>query len=237
MRLLVTRPSEQAARTAQKLMALGHQPLLAPVVEIAPTGAALPHKSFDLLLATSARSFLGLQPTHPLLKLPLACVGPKTAEAGQALGFSILCVGADSEALADLLLPENKAKSALYLAGSERKGILERRLGEKAWRVEIVETYAARPVAAWSETIQAALERGEIDAVLHYSPRSAALGLALMGRESARALLHFCLSPEIASICRDWAPAEHIAAASQPDEDSLMTLLRSWSSGLGEQQA
>jgi uroporphyrinogen-III synthase len=70
------------------------------------------------------------------------------------------------------------------------------------------------------------LARGEIDAVVHYSPRSAALALALMGRDGAQRLRHFCLSAEIASLCRDWAPEERIVASSQPDEESLMTLLR-----------
>ena len=227
MRVLLTRPSDQAARTAQRLTALGHQPIGAPVLEIAPTGAAVPETPFDWLLATSAQAFLGLQQSSPLLKIPLACVGERTAEAGRILGFTPLAVGVDGEALANTLLQDRIAKSALYLAGGERKGVLERRLGEKGWRIWIVETYVARPVAVWPETIHDALKRGEIDAVLHYSPRSAVLALALMGRESARRLFHFCLSPEIAAVCRGWAPAERIAAASQPDEDSLMTLLRS----------
>jgi len=226
MRVLLTRPSDQAARTAQRLTALGHQPIGAPVLEIAPTGAVVPETPFDWLLATSAQAFLGLQQASPLLTIPLACVGERTAKAGRTLGFTPSVVGVDSEALADILLQDEIAKSALYLAGRERKGALERQLREKGWRVRIVETYAARPVAVWPETIQDALKHDEIDAVLHYSPRSALLALALMGRESARRLFHFCLSPEIAAVCRDWAPAERIAAASQPDEESLMTLLR-----------
>jgi uroporphyrinogen-III synthase len=226
MRVLVTRPPEQAAPTAQKLAALGHQPVLAPVLEIFATKDRLPDGPFDFVLATSAQAFLGLEPSSGMLESPLACVGAKTAEAGRRLGFKVQGVGADSEALAARLLADGGARSALYLAGRERKGLLERLLRERNWRVEIVETYEARPVRAWPEPVRAALARSEIDAVLHYSPRSAALALALMGRDGARGLRHFCLSAEIATLCRDWAAEERVVASSQPDEDSLMTLLR-----------
>ncbi len=226
MRVLVTRPRDQAAQTAQKLVALGHQPFLAPVLEIVATGANSPDEAFDLLLASRAQAFLGLAPSSAIHGLPLACVGAKTADAGRKLGLSVPWVGADSEALAALLLAESEAKSALYLAGRERKGQLERLLRAKGWRVEIVETYEARPVTAWPETLLAALARKEIDAVLHYSPRSAALALELIGRDSSWSLRHLCLSAETASVCRGWAPGEKVIAASQPDEESLMTLLR-----------
>ncbi|WP_294540419.1 uroporphyrinogen-III synthase [uncultured Rhodoblastus sp.] len=225
MRVLVTRPPEQAAPTAQKLVALGHVPVLAPVLEIVATGARLPAGPFDLLLASSAQAFLGIAP-ESAPGSPLACVGAKTAEAARRRGFEVQTVGADSEALATVLLAEGRPKSALYLAGRERKGLLERRLRENSWRVEIIETYEARPVPYWPENLRAALACGEIDAILHYSPRSAALALALMGREAAPRLRHFCLSAEIAALCGAWAPQQQIVAAFQPDEESLMALLR-----------
>lgn len=226
MRVLVTRPLDQAAQTAEKLAALGHQAFLAPVLEIVPTGAKALDGAFDLLLATSAQAFLGLEPSSAFAALPLASVGAKTAEAGRKLGLCVPWVGADSEALAAMLLAEGGAKSALYLAGRERKGVLEQLLRDKGWRVDIVETYEARPVTVWPENIRAALARNEIDAVLHYSPRSAALALELMGRDLARRLRHFCLSAEIAALCRGRAPEDRIIASFQPDEESLMTLLR-----------
>jgi uroporphyrinogen-III synthase len=206
---------------------------VAPVLEIVATGARPPDGPFDLLLATSAQAFLGFEAAGGSPSLPLACVGAKTAEAGRRKGFAVQGVGADSEALAALLLEEGGAKSALYLAGRDRKGQLERLLREKDWRVEILETYEARPVPAWPEPIRAALARSEIDAVLHYSPRSAALALALIGSDRARGLRHFCLSAEVAALCRDWAPEDRIVSASQPDEESLMALLRPGVSGSG----
>jgi hypothetical protein len=70
-----------------------------------------------------------------------------------------------------------------------------------------------------------ALQKGEIDAVLHYSPRSAAAALALMGAGAASGLSHFCLSADVADVCAAWAPRERIFTASHPDEEALMDLV------------
>ena len=42
MRILVTRPEPDNARTAAALQARGHTPLLAPLLRVVPVGAALP---------------------------------------------------------------------------------------------------------------------------------------------------------------------------------------------------
>ncbi len=226
MRLLVTRPADQAALTAQKLETLGHQPVIAPVMEIVPTGAVAPPGAYGVVLATSAQALAAIEPSSPLVALPLACVGEKTAAAAQALGFSVIHVAPRAECLAEILLAESTPKPALYLAGRERKTYLEEVLRAAGWQVEIVEIYETRPVARWPDDVRSALEDGGIDGVLHYSPRSATLALAMMGGATARRLRHFCLSPEIASVCRGWTPEEQIFPASQPDEEALMTLLR-----------
>jgi uroporphyrinogen-III synthase len=233
MRLLVTRPSDQAARTAQRLRSLGHDPVLAPVMEIAPTEAEVPSGPFDLVLATSAQAFLAQAFLAGATRLaPLACVGEKTAAAGRAAGFGVAFVAPDAEALADALLRDAPPRHVLYLAGQERKPRLEQRLHAAAWRVEISETYAARPVNAWLVSIVAELSAGRIDGVLHYSPRSAELSLVLMG-EAATRLAHFCLSPAVAAVCRGHVSPEKIFVASQPDEDSLLTVIQEQNASSG----
>lgn len=235
MRVLVTRPERQAEATAQRLAGLGHRAYVAPVLEIGATGAPLPSGPFDLLLATSARAFVQAPLRAKILQLPLACVGRKTEDAARELGFSIFCVAPDSDALAKQLVSLGEAKAALYLAGRERKHDLEVLLREKGWRVAVCETYEARKVSAWPDEIRGALARREIEAVLHYSPRSAAIALELIGREAAKSLIYCCLAPDVASVCRNWAPSGQILAASHPDENSLMTLLRSRGADLGDE--
>ena len=227
MRLLVTRPADEAARTADRLVALGHEPVVAPVMEVAPTGAAMPGGVFDFVIATSARALQGVTATAA----PLACVGEKTAAAGRAAGFAVASVAPDAQRLADLLLKDAGPKSALYLAGRERRPDLEIFLRAAGWGLTVVEVYASRPVAAWPQDIGAALAE-KIDGVLHYSPRSAELALNLMGAARAR-LAHFCLSPAVAQVCAR-NRVEKIFVASQPTEDCLLSLLarRDASSGV-----
>lgn len=235
MRVLVVRPSEQAVLTAQRLVALGHQPLLAPVMEIAPTGARIPNVAVDLVLATSVRAFSGVFLSSALLALPLHCVGEKTAGAGREFGFSAPESAENSQALAAALLKPGQAKSALYLAGRERKPELEALLRQAGWRLEIVETYAAQPVAALPDEVKTALASGEIDAVLHYSPRSAALFASLAGPAASQAA-HFCLSAEVAKSllqalnalrqATPETPPPKIVVASHPDEEALLSLVQ-----------
>jgi len=220
MRLLVTRPVDEAARTAGRLLALGHEAVVAPVMEVAPTGAALPVGPFDLVIATSARALRDVG----RIDGPLVCVGEKTAAAGREAGFSIAAVAPDAERLVALLLQETGSKSALYLAGRERRAELETSLRAAGWRVELVEVYAARPVRAWPAEVVDALADGKIDGVLHYSPRSAALALPLLGEARSR-LTHFCLSPAVAQACAE-IPAARVMVASQPIEESLLSLLK-----------
>jgi uroporphyrinogen-III synthase len=224
MRVLVTRPRDQAARTARKLAALGHEAVIAPALEIFRTGVAVPDGPFDLILATSAQAFAGGTPPQALKGVAVACVGERTAQAARDAGFKVEFVAPRAEALAEMLIARATPGAALYLAGRERGPVLENRLAGGGWRLAVVETYDARPVASWPEEVVAALRGGRIDALLHYSPRSAGAALAVIG-DSAPRLLHFCLSPDVAEICRLSAPAAKIIVASQPDEEALLHLL------------
>jgi uroporphyrinogen-III synthase len=228
MRLLVTRPVDEAARTAARLVSLGHEPVFAPVMEIAPTGAALPAGPFDLVIATSARALRGVGAPEA----PLACVGEKTAVAGRQAGFALACVAPDAERLADVLLADPSPRRALYLAGRERRAELEARLRTAGWSVDLVEVYAAGPVAVWPAEVRAALVAGTIDGVLHYSPRSAELALGLIGPARER-LAHFCLSPAVARVCAGHVADDRIFVASQPTEDCLLTLFEGQDASLG----
>jgi len=225
IRVLVTRPADQAARTAKRLAALGHETVVAPALEIVPTGAAPPDEPFDLVLATSAQAFAGWRAPDTLRKAPLACVGETTAQAGKAAGFAPILVAPRASALVERLVASHKPGSALYLAGRERKPDLEQGLRAAGWRLRLLETYEARPVAGWPAAVAAALEKGEIDAVLHYSPRSAEAALKLIGNGPAQGLLHLCLSQDVAALCRARVPGTRILTAFQPDEDSLLELL------------
>ena len=82
MRVLVTRPAGQADRTAARLRAAGHEPVLAPVLVIAATGAAWP-TPLDALVLTTAQAALAMPETavRDWRDVPAFAVGQRTAEA------------------------------------------------------------------------------------------------------------------------------------------------------------
>ncbi|TDX64782.1 uroporphyrinogen-III synthase [Methylosinus sp. sav-2] len=228
-RVLVTRAREDAERTAEELRRRGFAPLIAPVLEIAATGAPIPAERFDAVLATSARAIQfaeGLAASSA----PFFVVGGKTAQALSARGAQVEASAPDVAALT-LLLGARFAAPArfLYLAGHDRKDDLESFLRARGHVATVVETYEARAVAALGEEARAALAAGEIDAALHYSARSASIFLALADAAGAPATLrtrvtHFALSEDVARVLRA-AGCANVRVAAAPDQASLLAAL------------
>ncbi|MBY6243200.1 uroporphyrinogen-III synthase [Methylosinus sp. Sm6] len=226
-RVLVTRARDEAERTAEKLRRLGHEPIRAPVTEIVATGAEIPRETFQAVLATSARALRHAgDDVGALSDVPFYVVGAKTAEAARSRGLHVEASAADVAALTALLRERFPAPSRfLYLAGCDRKDALEDFLRERGHEARVVEIYRAREVAALPEETLAQLARGEIDVVLHYSARSAALFVALTrGRVEPRRiaeLAHLAMSEEVARVLRAAGFANARAAAAPRDEKLL----------------
>jgi uroporphyrinogen-III synthase len=210
MRVLVTRPARAAEGTARMLRARGHEVLVAPVLEVVPTGAPLPAGPFAAVLATSAQAFEALSEAqvHGLREAPLYLVGARTAAASRARGLAVpRVVAPDGARLAESLREAGlSSRNVLYLAGRDRKATLEEACAKLDCRLHVVEVYEARPADGLTPEVVAALEGCRIDAVLHYSRRSAELALELAraagvlpGFSHAR---HVCLSGDVAEPLR-----------------------------------
>ncbi len=227
MRVLVTRPEPDAARTADALRARGHEVLVAPLLRIEPVAADL-GGAFDAVLLTSANAARALA-AHPrrgdLAGLACLTVGERSASAARAAGFAR--VTSANGALADLvrLAARHADRRFLYLVGEERAGDLAAELACHGVAVDTVVIY--RAVAL--ETLPAEIAPAHLDGVLHYSPRSAATLLRLAEAAGALnavlTLTHYCLSAEVAAPLRA-AGAERIAVAASPSESALLTLLK-----------
>jgi hypothetical protein len=92
MRLLVTRPEPDNARTAAALRANGHEVMLAPLLHIeAVTNADLGAPPWAAILLTSANGARAIA-DHPrraeLIALPVLAVGRSSADAARAAGFT-----------------------------------------------------------------------------------------------------------------------------------------------------
>jgi uroporphyrinogen-III synthase len=172
---------------------------------------------------------------NKLLKRPLFAVGDRTASAARGIGFeTVISAKGDAASLRDLVLASVKAKALkkasplLYLAGADLARDLAGELGELGFTVVTQTTYRMVPLSGLPRESCDAFAANGVEAVLHYSRRSARAFLESVraaGVEiSALAIPQCCISAAVASIVRD-AGATQVMVAASPDENALFELL------------
>ena len=239
MAVLVTRPHPDSEISAEALRGRGFEVLLAPMLRFEPV-AFLDDAEVDYgaVIATSANALRAIEPqlaASRLTKLPLFAVGERTASLARKAGFSnVIAAQGDAAGLRDLVLEcvraraLKKASVLLYLAGADLSRDLAGELGERGFSVVTQTTYRMMPVASLPRTVCDAFARNAVEAVLHYSRRSARAFLDAVRAEgveiSALAIPHYCISPAVAAILRD-AGANQVMVAASPDEKALLEAL------------
>jgi uroporphyrinogen-III synthase len=236
VRILVTRPRADAERTARRLRRLGHQPLIAPLIEIHPNPTVeLGEGAPDALLVTSANALRAME-RHPgrtaLLGVSLLAVGERTAALARRHGFrAVTAAGGDADSLLALARTRlSGGMRVLHLAGRDLARDLTPDLAGMGVVVTLLEVYRAEPVARLPAVARDALAQGTLDAVLHLSPRSARLFVERVREEdlvpSAMRIRHLCLSPRVAAALAPLGAAD-VLVAGQPREAELIALVSS----------
>jgi uroporphyrinogen-III synthase len=239
MAVLVTRPHPDDETTAAALRARGFEVLRAPMLRFEPVAF---HDDTDArygaVIVTSANALRGIEPHlkgSRLLKLPLFAVGERSASVARGAGFEkVIPANGDAGRLRDLVLASVKSKELkktsplLYLAGAELARDLAGELGERGFTVITHTTYRMSPVSSLPREVSDAFAANRVEAVLHYSRRSARAFLDAVraaGVEiSALAIPQCCISASVASVLRD-AGATQVAVAASPDENALFEAL------------
>jgi uroporphyrinogen-III synthase len=232
VRLLVTRPAPDCDRTAALLRSLGHEVLVMPLLRIeALADAQLGAGPWAALLFTSANAVRAIA-THrrfgELASVPAYAVGARTRAAAAAAGFApVVSADGDVGDLVRLIVSQPPASRLplLYVAGDERASDLAGALQLHGLRVETVIAYRSVMVTELAPDVRVALTGGQIDAVLHYSARTAAAFVAaasaLGAGESSMRIKHLCLSAQVAAPLAA-AGAGIIEIASEPTEHALI---------------
>jgi uroporphyrinogen-III synthase len=239
MAVLVTRPQPDDEATAASLRAKGFEVLRAPMLRFEPIAFQDDTDArYGAVIATSANALRGIEPHlagHRLLQLPLYAVGEHTAAAARRIGFGkVIPANGDASALRDGVLASVKAKelkkasTLLYLAGADLSRDLAGELGERGFTVVTYTTYRMIPVTRLPREVCDAFAANQVEAVLHYSRRSARAFLEAArtaGVEiSALAIPQCCISAAVALVVRD-AGATQVMVAAAPDEKSLFEAL------------
>jgi uroporphyrinogen-III synthase len=232
MRVLVTRPLPDGERTAAALRARGHDVMLTPLMQVRSIPAELAG-DWSAVIITSANALRTLTAAQlaPLLKLPLYAVGERSAEAARDAGFrDVRSAQGDASALIRLIAERYANESAphLYLAGVARAADIKSALAGKGIKVTTVEVYST-VTTGFPPDLLTAIEQSRLDAVLHFSRRSAenfVIGAKTAGLAAkALALKQLCLSAQVAEPLT-LARAQDVVIARRPDEASLLALLK-----------
>jgi len=235
VRLLVTRPEPECERTAALLRGRGHDVLLVPLLRIEPlVDAELGAGPWAAVLFTSAnavRVVAAHRRFRDVAHLPVYTVGLRTQAAAAAAGFaSIVSADGDVEALVRLTASTLPVADLplLYCAGEERAGDLAGALHLRGLRVETAVVYRAVMTTDLTPDVRAAFVQGTIDAVLHYSARTAAAFVAAAAMAGIRDLSiqtrHLCFSAQVA-LPLAAAGAKAVEVASEPNEQALLALV------------
>jgi uroporphyrinogen-III synthase len=231
MRVLITRPEDGGERSAAALCARGHHVLLAPLLRIEPFIADdFGTPPFAAVLFTSANAARAVA-AHPrageIMSVPVLAVGQRTADAARAAGFAdVQSADGDGADLARLVAARFAGNAAplLYLAGDDLARDLAAEL--PSLTIRTVTVYRAVKVTQFSGSVRDALDRGGLDAALHFSLRSAEAFVACAEAagllDKALALFHYCLSPRVAG---PLGGAANIRIAARPDEAALLDLV------------
>jgi uroporphyrinogen-III synthase len=234
LRLLVTRPDPDGARTAEALRARGHQVLLAPLSRIRPIAAEIGPGPFAALLVGSANAVRALE-IHPqrqqLMGLPVLAVGDRSTAAARQAGFAdVVSAAGDGADLIDLAVARYRGspRPLLHLAGADRALDLVAALASAAVPAEIAVIYQSIMDPSLPPAVTEGLRTGGVDGVLHFSRRAAETFLEAAARAGLHDMtpnwVHFCLSGRIAEPLAA-ANATNIRVAADPTEDALLQLI------------
>jgi len=232
MRVLVTRPIDDAEETAALLRARGHAAIVAPLLSVLyHDGHALHLDGVQAILATSANGVRAFARRTSRRDFPVFAVGSQTAAAARDAGFTeVRDANGTVETLANAVggWARPKDGALLHAAGAEAEGRLAGLLRQAGYTVHVEVLYDVPAVDAFPPLAHAALAAGTVDAVLIYSARSAqafAACLVRAGLEPACAALTACCISEAAAAPLAGLRFNSVRIAAHPNQAALLDAL------------
>lgn len=232
MRLLITRPEEDARPLADALAGRGVETVTAPLLSIEiDSGPPLDMTGVAGVLITSANGARALAARTNRRDLPAYAVGDASARQARAEGFTdVHSAGGDVDDLARVVAEtaDPAAGALLHAAGSRVAGDLKGLLEARGFACRRAVLYRAETARALPAAACAALADGSVDGVLFFSPRTAATFVRLVeaaGLASACvALTAYCLSDAVAEQAGA-LPWRRAVVAARPDQASLIAAI------------
>ncbi|MGV8838890.1 MAG: uroporphyrinogen-III synthase [Bauldia sp.] len=233
MRLLVTRPQPDASRTAARLRALGHVPLVQPMLspEYLPLDIPGVPAAIAVTSRNGVRALAFLPGAARWTAVPVFAVGAATADAARQAGFAdVRSADGDGAALADLVTAvlDPAAGEIVYAAAEDRRPDLEQLLRARGFSVRLAVAYRMSPATALSPELRAAIAARAVDGVLLYSARTAAVFAGLVAQAGLNDALAAAGIYAISGATADaaaWPDPARLRIAGQPTEEAILSLL------------
>lgn len=195
----ITRALSGAAGTAERVRALGHEPLVQPLIELKP----VENPEVDLggiaaIAFTSANGVRAFAQVSKERNLKAFAVGAATAQAARSAGFkTVLSTDGDVAALArGISARRRELKGAvLHPGAAEPAGDLVGAMAADDVEVRPLTLYESVDVVLAPEFLA---RLPDIDAALIYSPKGAKALAKVLRKTPAPALRALCLSKAVA---------------------------------------
>ena len=239
LRLVITRPQEDAEVLADELSVMGVESLIAPVLSIELFELETPDLTgVQALLLTSANGVKAFTHLSKERQIPIFAVGHASASAAHKFGFkNIESADGDVENLADLVCKklDSRNGAVLHIAGTMIAGDLAGILGHSGFDYQRVQLYHAREISDFPPHCLVAIKDALVDGVVLYSPRTARAFVDLLIKaglvDFTRQLLVFCLSEAVAAKINayEWA---RVVVAEKPDQVALLKSVREFTTSI-----
>jgi uroporphyrinogen-III synthase len=234
MKVLITRAEGDAEKLAARLAERGYDTVIESLMTIrfrADTTRGLTPflDGVQATLFTSANGVRAFAAATPRRDFRVFAVGDATAAAARAEGFAeVASADGAVDDLATLVIARLKPKDGalIHAAGSVSAGDLSGLLEAAGFAVRRAVLYEAIESVALSASTRDAIQRGDIDAALFFSPRNAATFVRLASglEEGCKHMIGVALSAAVAEKLA-LLPWRRVAVAGAPNEAALLAAL------------
>lgn len=244
----ITRPIDEAERLADRMLAAGLEPLVAPLLHVdfpCPDLGLVP-EAIGGIIVTSRNGIRGaaVSSFEPAwLDAPLFAVGEATADLARRYGFRDIHVGAGRAASLPALIEATGLESdkpLLHLTGDEQAFDMKAAIEASGRDYIAIETYRIVEATRLTDGQLDKLKQGLVEGVILLSPRTARCYCRVMAAAGCLDLVarlkHVCFSPAVAAALldgleaaglHDEANAGEILVTDEPSVEALITLLKS----------
>lgn len=227
--VLITSSEPRASQLAQKIETIGFTTIVSPLLEIID---CIPDTiSVSGLQGVVITSHHALKAAKKFRHMPLIVVGKATAQTALAEGLGVLFYAPDVTSLCAQIREDLNADDGglLYLAGDEVSANLSKLLPN--FNTTKIVVYQAREQGLSSDAIKA-LQKNEVAFTSLLSSRTAEIMRNQVRDHKITKALHSCIaicfSEQIAKTAQ-LLPWQHVLITPQPDEGSLLEILRMFS--------